>query len=71
MLIAVAVTWLGEVVAFFSPYPIGFWVTTLAFAAFLLAAGYRRGLDRLGRRRLGPGRLESPAPSQRGRRSTP
>lgn len=56
VLIAVAVTWLGEGIAFFSPYPIGFWVTTLAFAAFLLAAGYRRGLDQLGRRRLG-GRL--------------
>lgn len=54
VLIAVAVTWLGEGIAFFSPYPIGFWVTTLAFAAFLLAAGYRRGRDRLGRRRLDP-----------------
>jgi zinc/manganese transport system permease protein len=50
VLIAVAVTWLGEGIAFFSPYPIGFWVTTLAFAAFLLAAGYRAGMDRLGRR---------------------
>jgi zinc/manganese transport system permease protein len=50
VLIAVAVTWLGEGIAFFSPYPIGFWVTTLAFAAFLLAAGYRAGIDRLGRR---------------------
>jgi zinc/manganese transport system permease protein len=48
--IAVAVTWLGEGIAFFSPYPIGFWVTTLAFTAFLLAAGYRAGRDRLGRR---------------------
>jgi zinc/manganese transport system permease protein len=54
VLIAVAVTWLGEGIAFFSPYPIGFWVTTLAFAAFLLAAGYSRGRDRLGRRRLDP-----------------
>jgi zinc/manganese transport system permease protein len=51
ILIAVAVTWLGEGIAFFSPYPIGFWVTTLAFAAFLLATGYRAGRDRLGRRR--------------------
>ncbi|MEO7262865.1 MAG: metal ABC transporter permease [Jatrophihabitantaceae bacterium] len=60
VLIAVAVTWLGEGIAFFSPYPIGFWVTTLAFAAFLLAAGYRRGVERLGRRRLRPGSLELP-----------
>jgi zinc/manganese transport system permease protein len=51
VLIAVAVTWLGEGIAYFSPYPIGFWVTTLAFAAFLLAAGYRGSVDWLGRRR--------------------
>ena len=48
--IAVAVTWLGEGIAFFSPYPIGFWVTTLAFAVFLLASGYRALADRLARR---------------------
>lgn len=41
MVIAVVVTWLGEGVAFFSPYPIGFWVTTFAFALFLLASAYR------------------------------
>lgn len=39
--VALVVTWLGEGVAYFSPYPIGFWVTTFAFAAFLLACGYR------------------------------
>lgn len=37
VLIALAVTWLGESAAYFSPYPIGFWVTTFAFAGFLLA----------------------------------
>jgi zinc/manganese transport system permease protein len=58
VLIAVAVTWLGEGIAFFSSYPIGFWVTTLAFGAFLLAAGYRRSVDWLGRRRLSPGPLK-------------
>ncbi|HEV2887779.1 MAG TPA: metal ABC transporter permease [Jatrophihabitans sp.] len=58
VLIAVAVTWLGEGIAFFSPYPIGFWVTTLAFAAFLLATGYRSGIDRLGRHRAIGHRLE-------------
>ena len=51
VLLAVAVTWAGEGIAYFSPYPIGFWVTTLAFAAFLLASGYRGAADRLGRRR--------------------
>ena len=44
--IAVVVTWLGEGAAYFSPYPIGFWVTTFAFALFLLASGYRALADR-------------------------
>jgi zinc/manganese transport system permease protein len=61
VLIAVAVTWLGEGIAFFSPHPIGFWVTSLAFAAFLLATGYRSLADRrggFGRRHLSePGQL--------------
>lgn len=46
VLIALAVTWTGEVVAFFSPYPIGFWVTTFGFAVFLLASGYRVLVER-------------------------
>jgi zinc/manganese transport system permease protein len=50
VLIALAVTWVGETIAFFSPYPIGFWVSSLAFAAFLLATAYRAAADRLGRR---------------------
>ena len=33
--IALAVTWIGLAVAYFSPYPIGFWVTTIAFAAYV------------------------------------
>jgi zinc/manganese transport system permease protein len=39
--IALVVTWLGEAAAYFSPYPIGFWVTTFAFGLFLVANGYR------------------------------
>lgn len=35
--VAVAVTWLGLTVAYFTPYPIGFWVTTFAFGCHLLA----------------------------------
>ena len=46
IVIAVLVTWLGEAIAFFSPYPIGFWVTTLAFGAYLLASGTRGLIDR-------------------------
>jgi zinc/manganese transport system permease protein len=49
VVIGLVVTWLGESVAFFSPYPIGFWVTTFAFAAFVLATGWRLLADRLGR----------------------
>jgi zinc/manganese transport system permease protein len=51
VVLAVLVTWLGEGIAYFSPYPIGFWVTSIAFALFLLAAGYRALADSLGRRR--------------------
>jgi zinc/manganese transport system permease protein len=50
ILIALAVTWAGEGIAFFSPYPIGFWVTTLAFGGFLLASAYRALSDALGAR---------------------
>lgn len=56
VLIAVLVTWLGEGIAFFSPYPIGFWVTSLAFASFLLASLYRSLAGRRGR----PGRRADP-----------
>lgn len=45
VVVAVIVTWLGEGIAYFSPYPIGFWVTTFAFGAFVLASGYRRWAD--------------------------
>jgi zinc/manganese transport system permease protein len=48
ILIALAVTWAGEGIAFFSPYPIGFWVTSLAFGGFLLASAYRALSDALG-----------------------
>jgi zinc/manganese transport system permease protein len=37
--IAVAVTWLGLGIAYFSPYPVGFWVTTLSFGLYVLVRG--------------------------------
>ncbi len=40
--LALAVTWLGLAVAFFTPYPAGFWVTTFSFGLYLAV--------RLGRR---------------------
>jgi zinc/manganese transport system permease protein len=36
------VAWLGLGVAYFSPYPVGFWTTTFAFGLYLLASGGRR-----------------------------
>jgi len=39
--VALVVTLLGESVAYFSPYPVGFWVTTFGFGAFLMASGWR------------------------------
>jgi zinc/manganese transport system permease protein len=35
--LALMITWLGLGVAYYSPYPIGFWTTTFAFAVFLAA----------------------------------
>jgi zinc/manganese transport system permease protein len=48
---ALAVTWFGLGAAYFSPYPIGFWITTFAFGCYLLANLYgflarRRGPSR-------------------------
>jgi zinc/manganese transport system permease protein len=30
-----AVTWIGLAIAYFSPYPVGFWVTSLSFGLFV------------------------------------
>ncbi len=35
--IALLTTWLGLGIAYFSPYPVGFFITTVAFALYLLA----------------------------------
>lgn len=50
--IAVLVTWVGEALAFFSPYPIGFWVTSIAFGTYLLARFVQLVVDVQGRRRV-------------------
>jgi len=46
--LAVAVTWLGLALAFFSVYPVGFYITSLAFASYIVA---RLGRALAGRRR--------------------
>jgi zinc/manganese transport system permease protein len=42
VLIAEVVVWTGLTVAFYTPYPFGFWLTTLAFAGYVLAAAADR-----------------------------
>ena len=44
--LGLGVTWLGLAVAYFTPYPIGFFITTFAFAAYLAAAITQRGARR-------------------------
>lgn len=54
--IGVSVTWLGIGCAFYSSYPIGFWVSSFAYGVYLLSVGYRACADwnvrRIDRRRL-------------------
>ncbi|MCF3960583.1 metal ABC transporter permease [Streptomyces fuscigenes] len=49
-LIAVAVTWAGLIVAYYSPYPVGFYVTTFAFGVYVLARAVPYARGRAGRR---------------------
>ncbi len=46
VLIAFAATWLGLVAAYYSPYPLGFFVTTFAFACLVLVLLVRLTVDR-------------------------
>jgi zinc/manganese transport system permease protein len=39
--IALLVTWTGLAIAYYSPYPIGFWITSIAFGLYVLARGVR------------------------------
>ena len=61
--LALGITWLGETIAFFSPFPIGFWVTTFGFAAFLLASAYRTATDLFGASLAGGPRQVSGRPA--------
>ncbi|MFF7403395.1 metal ABC transporter permease [Streptomyces murinus] len=53
VLLALAATWLGLTAAYYSPYPLGFFVTSIAFAGYLLALGRRSLREALGRTRAG------------------
>jgi zinc/manganese transport system permease protein len=50
--VGLAITWLGLGVGFYSPYPIGFWITSIAFAGYLGAHGVRAVRLRVGAPRL-------------------
>ena len=40
--LALATVWLALTGTFFSSYPVGFWLTTIAFGFYVIAAGYRK-----------------------------
>ena len=48
--LALLITWVGLAVAFYSPYPIGFWLSSLAFIVFLAARSTRAVRERSGTR---------------------
>lgn len=50
VLFSLAATWLGLTAAYYSPYPLGFFVTSFAFVGYVLALGLRALRDRPGRR---------------------
>jgi zinc/manganese transport system permease protein len=56
--IGLVITWAGLFVAFYQPYPIGFYLTSFAFVAYLAASAWRHLASRPGRpgRLVGPGR---------------
>ena len=38
--LALAVTWIGLALAYYSIYPVGFWITTVSFAVYVLARAF-------------------------------
>ncbi len=68
VVLALAVTWVSLSVAFYSVYPVGFYVSTIGFGVYVLAVGGRALGDRLGSRAPGPahrapGGVHGPAPT--------
>jgi zinc/manganese transport system permease protein len=47
VVLALLVTWVALGVAYYSPYPIGFWLSSIAFGTFLLARATRGVRDRV------------------------
>lgn len=61
VVLALAATWAGLIAAYYSPYPLGFFVTSFAFAGYVLALGAARGARAL--RAALPGRPAGEAAS--------
>jgi len=47
--LGVLIVWLGLAVAYFSIYPVGFYITSFGFACYVLAAGWRAAAGRVRR----------------------
>lgn len=52
VVLALIFTWLGLAVGYFTPYPVGFFITTFAFGTYVLVRGGRFVFDRLAQRHL-------------------
>src|SRR5258708_23559849 len=52
VVLALLFTWLGLAVGYFTPYPVGFFITTFAFGTYALVRGGRLVLDRITRRHV-------------------
>lgn len=50
--LALSFTWLGLAVGYFTPYPVGFFITTFAFGTYVLVRGERFVLGHVGQRRM-------------------
>jgi len=50
LVLALAITWTSLAVAYFSVYPVGFYVSTIGFGVYVLAAAGRALADRVGSR---------------------
>ena len=63
--LGVVVTWAGLTVAYYTPFPVGFYITTFAFAAYLAAQATRglRGRGTPGRFAVGPGAEQRRGPT--------
>jgi zinc/manganese transport system permease protein len=61
--VALAVTWTSLTVAYFSPYPVGFWVTTFAFGCYAASWCARLLRERAGRASAGAGAPAAEGPT--------